>query len=147
MCRQRDQLLAPVVEVRIGHNQERVRPLLRHGRENRFEVAFGGGGENGNVLTSGTRGSFYITRVGQSLDIIRIDEDGDEFCIGNKLAQHFEPFRPQRVGKQRDAGELPPGRLSLRQGRTIPDHRRSPRRSESLSLPPWPPVADPPPRN
>ena len=38
------------------------------------------------------RGSFYITRVGQSINIGRIRKNGEEFRVGNKLPQYFEPL-------------------------------------------------------
>ena len=61
--RQRDDLIAPAVEERIGANDERAGPLLDHGCEGRVDVAFGAGIQDMELQPQRARRRLQVFRL------------------------------------------------------------------------------------
>src|SRR5206468_4767584 len=88
-CRQRDELLAPAVEERIGAEDERASTQLDEGRKSCVDLAFGGGLHELELQPLRGRRILHLPHDWLGKRIIRVYEQGDHPSPGNQLGNQL----------------------------------------------------------
>jgi hypothetical protein len=80
-CRQRDNLIAPAAEERVGADEQCSGSELRNCRKCRIEVALAAGVEDLDLLPECARCRLQVSRLGLGVRKIRIQEHGDHIGL------------------------------------------------------------------
>ena len=105
-CRQRHELLAPVVEEWIGADDERAGLQLDKGREGGLDVALGAGLQDMELHPLRARRFLHVSDHALGARIVRVHEQGDHPGLGNQLGKQLEPLGHQLAGEDAEAREV-----------------------------------------
>jgi hypothetical protein len=104
--RQRDQLLAPTVEVRVSTDEQPSNSLPHQACEGRFELTFAARGRDVDLPSDAASRDVHVGRLRLNGRIGRIEQLADDSRVGQQLVQKLQAFPLHERSEQNEAGRI-----------------------------------------